>query len=500
MKIIIIEDNVETLGVLRDFVRTIDPAFSVQTMTHGNVLLESKERIDTDLIILGYDLGHAVTGTELLHYLEWSGRISAKTQVVFISNTIELAKRQAPLRFTQTRFLSKPISSAHIEDIINRAQLNQQIFSGVFYLIDKQKWQAAFNSLQLCKQGCPAELQEQAWLLECKLLIALRRYAKVLRRYQLVQDYEWSALMRLRSLVGLGQVKLSRQVFNSLIEQAPYYSSGLALINQLLSTTDDEFSGILPATIKDAELSLFECEFRAIALVIQNQWIRAMDFIQIKQKRTQPRSHQQYFFAMARVKACVFRLLLSSDDATECAQTESYLSAALEQLKRYPVSRDEQLVEELTLLQDAVKASAIRFEQATRLQVGKPAESSSPFALMIFMLNRWRETGLVSVVQVEQCVELIEKQGATSRASSNLILFEHLLRFMVPDARQTVKLNDAVGKRLLKAGAPDLAAFAFNRALEVAPEDDTLIQHVRHCMAKLEVKHFLHVDSELANG
>lgn len=499
MKIIIIEDNVETLGVLRDFVRTIDPGFSIQTLAHGNGLLEGQDQVSADLLILGYDLGPAVTGTELLHYLEWSGRISAKTQVVFISNTIELAKRQAPLRYTQTRFLSKPISSAHIEDIITHARLNQQIFSGVFYLIDKQKWQAAFNSLQLAKQGCPPELQEQAWLLECKLLVALRRYAKVLRRYQLVQDYEWSALMRLRALTGIGQSRLSRQVFNSLIEQAPYYSSGLALINQLMSTSDKEFTGILPATIKDAELSLFECEFRVIALVIQKQWVRALEFIQVKQKRSHPRSHKHYFFALARVKVCVMRILLQPDDA-DSEQVIPYLTMALEQMAHNPLSRDEMLLHDLELLLEAAKQSVFCNQQDTRLLVGEVAKSESPFALIIHMLNQWRETGQVAVAQVEQCVRLIEKQGATSRASTNLLLLEYLLRCMVKNPRQSIKLHEAVGKRLFKSGEYDLAAFAFNRALIVAPQNESLLEQTRQCIAKLEVKHFLHVHGELADS
>lgn len=491
MKVVIVEDNVETLGVLRDFVRALDPELEISTFTSGAQLLEQNERLQADLLILGYDLGPSVTGTELLHYLEWSNRISAKTQVVFISNTIELAQRQAPLRFTYTQFYEKPISFGHLETIIEKVKINQAVFSSVFYLIDKQKWTAAFNSLQLCKNNCPAELQHQAWLLECMLLLSLRRYSRVARRYQLVQDYEWSKLVRLKALVSLGQVKAARHVFNGMAVHDAYYSSALALVNQLHIAARDEKGAFLPATLKEAELSLFEYEFKAALWVLAGGVTQAFSFLSNKQKRSKRDSHQAYFFSMAALKVG-FLQVLKEPQANNAQAVLVYMQNALDVLHHASSTRDKLLNDVLwPALLHAIEEGALTTSKATTLLVGPTPEDESPISLLLHIYLHWVKTGEVFLNQLEACIDLIERQGATSRAVCNQLLFEQILNLMVSNPKQRLLLTDALAKRLLKSGKYELAAFAFVRALDSLPEHATLQANLSRCLDKLEVKKFL---------
>lgn len=491
MKIIIVEDNIETLGVLRDFVRALSPNYAVKTYSSGNALLEQSSRVDADLLILGYDLGPSVTGTELLHYLEWSDRISAKTHVVFISNTLDHAKRQAPLRFTQTYFYSKPISAAHVEEIIKRVEANQRAFSSVFYLLDKKKWAPAFNSLQLIKDGTPHQFQQQAWLLECKILLQLRRFSKVLRRYQLVQSYDWARLVRMQALASLGQVKASQLVFNGMVARDPYYSACLALMNQVLIATNAENKGEIVDTLKESELSLFECEFRSMLAVQHGEWERALSFLQNKQRRAKLRSHQQYVFSLAIIKSLVLKLVLQPD-ASSVEEVDPYIQAALSQLYNLSISRDMELNE--TLLPEFIERmqrGELSDPRSTRITSGEPGNDQSPFSLMMRILNGWLNDGSLVLEQLEQCIHLIEQQGASGRASSNLLLFAALLNFTVSEEKSQIRLHDALGKRLFKSGKVDLAAYAFSRALQLMPDNAKLLSQLDTCMIKLEVKHFL---------
>lgn len=503
MKIIIIEDNVETLGVIRDFVRTIDSAFAVSTYVSGTQLLEQGERLQADLLILGYDLGPSVTGTELLHYLEWSDRISAKTQVIFISNTIELAKRQAPLRFTHTHFYEKPVSLGHLEAIIAKVRSIQAVFSSVFYLIDKQKWVAAFNSLQLCKDNCPADLQHQAWLLECMLLLKLRRYSKVIRRYQLVQDYEWSGLVRLKALASLGQVKGARHVFNGMAAHDAYYSSALALINQLLIAAQDEQGSFLPATLKEGELSLFEHELKATLSVLNGAAPQAFAFLLNKQRRAKRGSHQAYFFSVALLKIGFLQTLKDPGSATTHTLL-AHMQSALDMLVNASTGRDKVLNEALwPALINAIEKGAHTSTLSTTLLVGPEPEAESPISLLLRIYLHWLETGEIFLNQLEVCIDLIERQGATSRAVCNQLIFEQMLDLMVTDPKQKLRLNDAVAKRLLKSAKYDLAAFAFARALHSLPDHAGLQANLGRCLQKLETRQFLsfsHPAEEIATG
>lgn len=491
MKVVIVEDNVETLGVLRDFIRALDAKFEVSTFSSGNQLLEQSRQLQADLLILGYDLGPSVTGTELLHFLEWSNLISAKTQVVFISNTIELAQRQAPLRFTHTQFYEKPVSLGHLETIIEQVKHNQAVFSSVFYLIDKQKWTAAFNSLQLCKNNCPPQLQHQAWLLECMLLLRLRRYSKVARRYLLVQDYEWSKLIRLKALVNLGQAKAAHHAFNGIAVHDAYYSSALALINQLQIASQDKKGTFLPTTLKEAEFSLFEYEFKATLQLLDGGVTQAFNFLANKQKRSKKGSYQAYFFSMAALKVG-FLQVLKEPQANNVQTILAYMQDALDMLQQASSTRDKLLNDVLwpALLQNLEKGALTASESTTLLE-GPSSEDKSPITLLLRIYLHWVKTGEVFLNQLEGCIELIERQGATSRAVCNQLLFEHLIVLMVASPKQRLLLTDALAKRLLKSGKYELAAFAFFRALNALPGHTTLQANLNRCLHKLEVKHFL---------
>ncbi|MGX5914617.1 response regulator [Aliidiomarina sp. Khilg15.8] len=490
MHVTIIEDNPETLGVLRDFVRTVEPQATIETLVNGNSLLESELKLNTDVLILGFDLGHSVTGAELLSYLEWSGRISSRTHVVFVSNTVDEARRQAPLRFTLTRFFAKPISLAHVSDILRVAEQNRDYFSSVFYLIDKQKWTAALNSLELCKEGCPDHLLEQAWLLECMLLTTLRRFSRVLRRYALIQGYDWSSFMRIRSLAALGQAKKCRQVFKSCAHNEPYFSGSLAIVNQLNLALKDGEDGFLPNNLKGSEMSLFECEYQAALLTHKGKWLQAVSYLSNKQQRTEKRSHQYYFFAVATVKI-LFYQSLRDPSPDMLAHIEKQLTTFMHQLEQRPGERDAELVESLLpAYAQGLEKGQITSENETSLVLGEATADRSPFSLMVRCLNDWRNSGQLPVYSVFQCIQLIEKQGATSRASTNLLLLQCLVDLILPHPRQQLLLNNHVGKLLFKAGCADLAAYAFASGLKIHPENPKLNDRLQTCMRKLDVAEF----------
>jgi CheY-like chemotaxis protein len=490
MHVTIIEDNAETLGVLRDFVRTVNPQATIEALVNGNTLLESELRLNTDVLILGYDLGHSVTGTELLSYLEWSGRISARTQVVFVSNTVEEARRQAPLRFTLTRFFAKPISLAHVSDILRVAEQNRDYFSSVFYLIDKQKWSAALNSLELCKEGCPEHLLEQAWLLECMLLTALRRFSRVLRRFALIQSYDWSSFMRIRSLAALGQAKKCRQVFKACAHNEPYFSGSLAAVNQLNLALNDGEGGFLPNNLKGSELSLFECEYHAALLTHKGKWLQAVSYLTNKQQRTEKRSHQYYFFAVAIVKILFFQSL-REPSPDMLAHLERQLITFLHQLEQRRGERDLELVEILLpTYAKNLEAGQITSDAEVALVMGEASLDQSPFSLMVRCLNEWRDSGELPVYRVFQCIQLIERQGATSRASTNLMLLQCLIDLILPQPRQQLMLSNHVGKLLFKAGCPELAAYAFATGLNIHPDNPKLTGRLQTCMRKLDIAEF----------
>lgn len=491
MNVIIVEDNAETLGVLRDFVRATDPSMEVKTFTSGIPLLDKNHVIQADLLILGYDLGPSVTGAELLHYLQWSNRISAKTHVIFLSNTIELARRQAPLRFTQTRFHEKPISLGHLQEILNWARENQNMFSGVFYLIDKQRWQAAFNSLQLCKDNIPDHLQQQAWLLECMLLLKLREYAKVLRRFQLIQSYEWAKVVKLSALINLGQLKASRHVFNGMAAHDAYYGSALALNNQLSVAARTTPVAFIPPSIKESELSVFESELKALSLVVSRNFNEALVYLHSKQKRLRQDSHQAYFYAVAMLKVCLLEVW-KEPFATTAAAVLPHLEVALKVTQAQNHTRDKELNTKLwPQLIEVLEAGTLTAAQATVLKVGPLATDLSPISLLVRTFLHWVETGELFINQVESCIELIEQQGASGRAVCNQLLLEYLLGVIVIKPGQKVRVCNSLADRLSKQGRFEQAAFALSRALVIHPESAVLRAKLALCCKRLEVKQFL---------
>ncbi|RAJ98274.1 response regulator [Aliidiomarina maris] len=491
MKVIIVEDNVETLGVLRDFVRAIDANYEVQLHASGAALMERKDKIQADLIILGYDLGPSVKGTELLHYLEWRQGISAKTHVIFLSNTIHLAKRQAPLRFTQTEFREKPMSLGHLQASIAWVKENQATFSSVFYLIDKQKWLPAFNSLQLCKANCPPHLQQQAWLLECMLLLKLGQFAKVIRRYQLIQDYCWARAIKLRALFSLGQYKAGRHLFNSMASQDAYYSATLALVNQLSIASGQLADLQMPASLKESELSLFECECKAIVLTYQRQTNDGLAYLNNKLKRAKRGSHQAYFYAVAILKTVLLGVF--KEPTVEHAKAQlGAMQVALNIVTAQQHGRDKELNESLwPALLEHFEAGTITAASDTQLKVGEPTQDASPISLLVRMYLHWIAHSEVQICQVQACVNLIQQQGATSRATSNQLLLELMLGMMLPEPSQRVRLADALGTSLFKQAQFDIAAYAWHRAVRLAPQNPALAQKLSACMQRLEVKQFL---------
>lgn len=491
MKIIIVEDNVETLGVLRDFVRSLDSAHQVQVFTSGNALLDPRGPIQADLLLLGFDLGPSVTGTELLHYLQWSNRLSAKTHVVFLSNTIELARRQAPLRFTQTYFHEKPMSFMHLEDALAWASENQSVFSGVFYLIDKQRWQSAFNSLQLCKEHVPSYLQQQAWLLECMLLLKLREYAKVIRRYPLIQDYPWAQVVKLWALTNLGQLKASRHVFNGMAGHDAYYSSALALINQLDVAAQNKQPSFIPNSLKESELSLFEYELKASSLVLTDDFSAAAVYLNSKQKRVRRDSHQAYFFAIATLKAALLQLV-KEPTSSVVATLPTDMHAALDILVTQDKGRDEELNTVLwPKLIACIESGHLYAQQLTELKIGPLVTDPSPISLLLRIYLHWLNSGELFINQVESCIELIEAQGASGRAVCNQLIFEKMLSFIVRDPEQRVRLSNSLANRLSKQGRYEQAAFALTRAIRIHSESPGLRKKLALCCKRLEIKQFL---------
>lgn len=491
MKVYIVEDNVETLGVLRDFVRATDPAIEVKTFTSGNSLLEKDGRVQADLLILGYDLGPSVTGTELLHYLQWSNRISAKTHVVFISNTLELARRQAPLRFTHTRFIEKPISIGHLQDALAWVSENQSVFSSVFYLIDKQKWQAAFNSLQLCKEHSPLHLQQQAWLLECMLLLKLRAYAKVVRRYQLTKGYEWAGVIKLWALMNLGQLKAGRHVFNGMAAHDAYYSSALALVNQLTVAAHTQKQAFIPDSLKEGELSLFECELKASLLVQKRGLNEALVYLHAKQKRAKRGSHQAYFYAVAVLKVCLLQVF-KEPTSNSVELVVPHMQAALNIALAQHNARDKELNEILwPNVIEALEAGTLTAASPTTLKIGALVEDASPISLLVRMYLHWISTGELCINQLEGAIDLIERQGASGRAVCNQLLLESMFSMMVADPQQQLRVTQSLATRLGKQGRYEQAAYALSRALQIAPDSESLHKKLAWCCKHLEVKQFL---------
>lgn len=491
MKIIIVEDNVETLGVLRDFVRSLDTTHDVQVFSSGNALLEQRGPIQADLLVLGYDLGPSVTGTELLHYLQWSSRLSAKSHVAFLSNTIELARRQAPLRFTQTYFHEKPMSLMHLQDAVAWARENQSVFSGVFYLIDKQRWQSAFNSLQLCKENVPSHLQQQAWLLECMLLLKLRHYAKVIRRYPLIQDYPWAPVVRLWALSNLGQLRASRHAFNGMAGHDAYYSAALALFNQLSTAAHTRQPSFIPNSIKESELSLFEIELKAFSLVLAHDFNEASNYLHGKKKRVKRDSHQAYFYAIATLKAALLQVL-KEPTASVTSTLPVHMQNALTLLTERDTGRDEELNSILwPKLIAHIATARVYAEHTTQLKIGPVVTDPSPISLIVRIYLHWVESGELFINQLESCIELIEAQIASGRAVCNQLIFEKMLSFIVADPEQRVRLSNSLANRLSKQGRYEHAAFALSRALRIHPESPTLRKKLALCCQRLEVKQFL---------
>ncbi|RUO24089.1 hypothetical protein CWE09_13175 [Aliidiomarina minuta] len=492
MDIIIIEDNPETLGVLRDFFRSVDTSASIQTYTNGNSLLEGDAVVAADILILGYDLGVSVTGTELLSYLEWSHRISAKTQVVFVSNTIEQARRQAPLRFTVSNFYNKPVSLAHVATIVKFARRNRDYFSSVFYMIDKQKWAAAYKSLQLCKQGCPAELEEQALLIEFMLNVQQGSYSHLLRRVQSVKELSWAPYIRVRALAALGQYEKCKQLFSTYDEKDPYFSASLAVVNQLAVTSHSDPESFMPAHLKDSDLSLFECEYKAALLTNSGNWLKALGYLANKQKRAPKRSHKAYFYSVAIVKNLCLELFQETDNESYI-HLEKHLEFHAQLLQQDCQTRDLELFQELLpALVQALQCGKLREQETSGLIMDDmEGGDNSPFVYILRYIVKWLEEGKASVPTVYQCALAIERQGSTSRAATNQLLLQKVLEFTLKKPVQRAFLSNQLGKMLFKSGRADLAAMTFTRGVSLQPDNQKMSNNLQACMRHLDVRQFL---------
>lgn len=287
LNVMIIEDTFETRGLIKTHLKQ----FGVQNITmleNGSSLLQQKDPLDVDVLLIGFDLGNCHSGIELVQELTQSGKLPVWCKVIFITNADIVASSSHPFRYIKCEVLRKPINPRTLLKIIIEGYHSIGYFKSMLLDLQNHSFDGLLIRLEALPRGELTNNQkDELAAITMHLQLRLGEGNKAWKLSNSIQDEVFRTTNRLSIANALGderklKVTLGMLQANSLMHKRRM----MYQIYQAINQDQVEKALTLLQTQPSHKYSLAETELCALLILESKGLNAAVKFLTFKHGTT----------------------------------------------------------------------------------------------------------------------------------------------------------------------------------------------------------------------
>ena len=286
--VVVVEDEIGSRHLLKNLFRHAGIRH-VDCYCNGAELLKHHSVVDCALLILGYDLGDKLRGPDLLRHLIRQQRITAWTQVVFITNQVDAVKAELTHRLLPTRVISKPISFKLLQTQIRENLLLQEHAKPLLQELMQSPCMHKLRQLLRLQAGrMPKASRDTIRQVQTHILLDWGYAQEAWQLAGRIKSENIALELKLELSHLLGKTQTVQQLLQLMTEKQilPRHQG----LYRWRMAADAEQIGIAPAavnfSVKDSDLTPQEMGLTASLLFQHQGYLAALEYLQDKIKRS----------------------------------------------------------------------------------------------------------------------------------------------------------------------------------------------------------------------
>lgn len=332
LKVVVVEDEVGSRHILKNLFRHAGVR-QVDCLANGQALLKQYPLVDAGLLILGYDLGDQLRGPDLLRHLIRQQRLTAWTQVVFITNQVQAAQAELPGRLLPTRVIAKPVSLKILLQQLRETLLLQEHVKPLLQALAEKPCRLKLRQLLRLQAGqMPKASRDTIRIVQSRILLDWG-YAQEAWQLSGRIKAELTALeLRLELAYLLGKTNTVQQLLQQM-QDKHCLARQLDLYRWRMQA--DAAQGQVPQQLffapKGAELTPHEMNLSAILMFQHEGYQTAAAYLQDKLNRARGDHYQQNLLLITWIGLALLQTLLPQETEST-PSSRSQLAATAREL------------------------------------------------------------------------------------------------------------------------------------------------------------------------
>lgn len=363
LKVILVEDESGSRTMLRQLLR-LAGVKSVHALANGSALLRQFERIDADLLLLGFDLGDQLRGTDLVRYLLRRQRLAQCCRVAFITNQAADALADLPWLQLPCRVLAKPLSGIMLTSLLQETAVLLSQARPLLQAVSCGAEPEALRRVIRIRAGqLPAISRDAIRQMQVRVLMDWRYAKEAWALAGRIRDPLLGLELRLELAYQLGDLEALQYQLQQMQQNQHLKRKQSWYLCRFQALQLDELPEDLFAELRDSQLTPYETNLKAILLYQQKQLAAARTFLENRLGQARDSYQRNALLLML-----ITLTLLDSLAAAPGGSHADWVDAYAEQFNPDLGSLDFRRFEQLILLARAATVHAIDDEIEPALQ------------------------------------------------------------------------------------------------------------------------------------
>lgn len=280
LKVILVEDETGSRTLLRQLLRQAGVK-SVQALANGSALLRQYERVDADLLLLGFDLGDQLRGTDLVRFLLRRQRLAPCCRVAFITNQTDDALADLPWLQLPCRVLAKPLSALMLSHLLKETALLLSQARPLLQAVSSGAEPDTLRRLIRIRAGqLPGISRDAIRQMQVRVLLDWRYAKEAWTLAGRIRDPLLGLELRLELAYQLGDIEALQQQLQLMQQNHQLKRKQSWYLCRFQALQLDELPEDLFARLLDSQLTPYEINLKAILLYQQHQLAGARTFLE----------------------------------------------------------------------------------------------------------------------------------------------------------------------------------------------------------------------------
>lgn len=280
LKVILVEDESGSRTLLRQLLR-LAGVKTVHALANGSALLRQFEHIDADLLLLGFDLGDQLRGTDLVRYLLRRQRLAQCCRVAFITNQADDALADLPWLQLPCRVLAKPLSVVVLTRLLQETALLLSQARPLLQAVSSGAEPEALRRLIRIRAGqLPAISRDAVRQMQVRVLMDWRYTKEAWALAGRIRDPLLGLELRLELAYQLGDMEALQQQLQLMQQNHQLKRKQSWYLCRFQALQLDELPEDLFAQLRDSQLTPYETNLKAILVYQQQHLVAARTFLE----------------------------------------------------------------------------------------------------------------------------------------------------------------------------------------------------------------------------